>query len=483
MGRDQSLRARRSGALLLRLAILGALLASLFPWTVPAAPTVATEDERLDELTVEDVADLDGVDDVGLKSTPIPNHFLVLFTQAPPTTTASDVKAAEREFLHRVLGIDAKPNEANHGNNGLGNGSSQGEIIEAMVVEKQVMWHVKGPEDLPAKINANGTIAIVEPNMVVEVKGGRKMKDVFRFRPPGDWGLKKIAQNQKKYIYPSHGGRNVDVYILDSGIDVNHPDFEGRALNGVSFINNGDFTDELGHGTHIAGIIGSKHRGVAPNTTLISVRVFGKGPGTTVDTVIRGLIWIIQRVRSTKRKSIVNLSFGFDGASRALGAMIQIALRAGIYVVAAAGNEGVDACDVVPANIDGVITVGAINAKGRTPKWSNHGACVDILAPGVDVQSTWPRHLTRTKGSSARAAVGHVAWRTGTSYSAPFVAGVLALILAERKFNSVADGRDYLLKIAANGVVPNVANLTPNLVVYNGHARLCDDNPCFGLVE
>ncbi|KAJ3072066.1 subtilisin-like serine protease, partial [Quaeritorhiza haematococci] len=324
------------------------------------------------------------------------------------------------------------------------------------------------PGDLPERINKNGQVAIVEPNRVVSINGGGRRRRRHH-GPDGDWGLKKISQSDH-YIFPSNGGRDVDVYVIDTGIDVGHPDFEGRARNGASFVDDGAHGDTNSHGTHVAGTIGGRRWGVAPNSNLIAVRVFGASGSTTTDIVLRGISWSIEQHKATpNRKSVINMSLGAEGQSQAYAAAVRAAVDAGVYVVVAAGNEDVDACQTSPAFVPEAITVGATAHDDKPAGFSNWGTCVDIMAPGVDIESTVPG--------------GGAGKMSGTSMAAPHVAGVMALLLGERNFVNVQEGTDYLKRIATRDVVRDNKRDTINLLLYNGRLRACGGNPCNGLVE
>lgn len=208
---------------------------------------------------------------------------------------------------------------------------------------------------------------------------------------------------------------NVDIYILDSGIDISHPDFEGRASWG--WPNTKTKKDKFGHGTFVAGIAGSKHFGVAKNANLIAVKVLDDfGIGSSSD-VVNGVHYILNRTkRFTSRKAIINISFS-GPKDLVVDHVLSVAVKKGIAVVAAAGNEGSDACDFSPSRLSAVVTVGAINDDKSKTQFSNGGNCVNIWAIGVSVISLWPNGQTHRLD--------------GTSASAPKIAGQLALLWEE----------------------------------------------------
>ncbi|KAJ3088296.1 hypothetical protein HK102_009092 [Quaeritorhiza haematococci] len=416
-------------------------------------------------------------------------RFIVTFNKRPSSHSLA-TEADERRFLELIL-EESRP-------------SSDSIILDQITLEITLdddgirLWVVIGPVDFPDRVNRNGSVAVVEPDQTMSLHGGIKrswpcsastgqdsrgkrcnVEEAIKAISPGDWGLKRIAQSDK-YLYPSNGGAGVDVYILDSGIDVDHPQFEGRAVNGASFVGDDSFYDFGGHGTHIAGIVNSKSWGVAPNATVISVRVFGENDGALTSVIIRGLGWILCQHKIRNRKSIINMSFGIHNNSIALyRTMIPALVKRGIYVVAGAGNDNINACEVSPACLPETITVGAINFENEMTPASNFGECVDILAPGRDIESTYPRFWPN---GFARMGEGRRRL-SGTSMAAPFVAGTLALILGERDFETAREGREYLLKIATRGAITKIKPGTVANLLYNGRSRECEENPCHGLVE
>lgn len=229
--------------------------------------------------------------------------------------------------------------------------------------------------------------------------------------------LKK--NRSKSVIYPlvisnnaNNFKSNVDIYILDSGIDISHPDFEGRASWG--WPRSRSRKDNFGHGTHVAGIAGSKHFGVAKNANLIAVKVLDDlGTGSS-SAIINGVNYILHRAKlNPSRKSIINVSFS-GPKDTAVDHVLNLAVENGIAVVAAAGNDDSDACDFSPSRSSLVITVGSINEEKSKTQFSNHGSCVNVWTVGVSVVSLWPNGQTHRLD--------------GTSTSAPKVAGQLAVL-------------------------------------------------------
>lgn len=234
------------------------------------------------------------------------------------------------------------------------------------------------------------------------------LNDEKQTNPP--WNLAMLTGDYKIYDYSN--SLNSTVYIIDTGIDIKHKEFEGRAIWGNNFVDNID-SDCNGHGTHVAGTVGSKTYGINKYVKLVAVKVLDcKGSGY-LSGIIKSIDWVIQQHGYSKDKSVINMSFGGAGYSDIFQKAITKASEKGIYIIVAAGNESQDACNTYPAGYTNVISVGAVDENKNYAYFSNKGKCVHILAPGVEVLSTY-------KGGTTRSF-------SGTSMSSPHVAGVTSL--------------------------------------------------------
>ncbi|KAI9098099.1 peptidase S8/S53 domain-containing protein [Phlyctochytrium arcticum] len=248
--------------------------------------------------------------------------------------------------------------------------------------------------------------------------------------PP--WGLDRIDQTNLQldgiFDYPNASGEGIDIYIVDTGINLNHTDFEGRAIWGTTTrSDDAQDIDDNGHGSHVAGIAGGKTYGVAKKARLIAVKALdqdGRGP---FSELIDGLQWVAQHAPTTGRTSVVNLSI--QGlVSEALNTAVTGLLDLGVHVVSATGNSGKNSCDYSPAVITGntsVISVGAVDDTDTEADFSNYGNCVSIMGPGVRILSIAQDSVDGTKTMS------------GTSMAAPHVSGVLALLLSAATTNKL----------------------------------------------
>lgn len=265
------------------------------------------------------------------------------------------------------------------------------------------------------------------------------------------WGLDRVDQADLpldgRYT-PANDGSGVHVFVIDSGIDTGNPDFSGRIGDGAydSSVAT-SVEDENGHGTHVAGTIGSDHFGVAKGVTLHPVRVLdGSGSGYT-SGVVAGLNWVGAHAPAG---SVVNLSLG-GTYSPAVNSAAASLVAAGHVVTVAAGNDGRDACLSSPASEPSVLTVGATDRSDRQTSYSNNGSCVDLYAPGDGILST-----------SLSGSGGQV--MSGTSMAAPHVAGAAAVYLAGHPGVSGAQAGQAIRGDATFGVVsfPNGQGASPN---------------------
>ncbi|EEQ39531.1 Subtilase family protein [Clavispora lusitaniae] len=265
-------------------------------------------------------------------------------------------------------------------------------------------------------------------------------------------------EDRNSYFYDEGAtGVNVNVYIVDSGIEVDHPEFESRAFAGKDFTGEGS-GDTNGHGTHVAGIIGSKTYGVAKDVNLIEVKCLDEMGHGSLSSILGAIEFSVNHSRHSRKPGVVNLSLGAMRNS-VLNKVIESASNAGLVIVAAAGNSNVDACATSPASARSAITVGAIDDSTNTiAEFSNWGPCVDVFAPGMVVSSV---NIYRKRDPQAL---------SGTSMSAPIVSGLVANLLSAGA--SPASVKSLILSTAHQGRITQASlqrkNQTPNLVVYNG---------------
>ena len=275
------------------------------------------------------------------------------------------------------------------------------------------------------------------------------------------WGLDRIDQRALPLdgsFSASGSGAGVTAYIVDTGILASHQDFGGRVAGGFDAVgdNNGT-TDCNGHGTHVAGIVGGSAYGVATAAMLVPVRVLNCTGSGSLSSVLGGLDWVLQDHASSTSPAVVNMSLAGDGSS-ALDDEVGSLISAGITVVVAAGNNNASACSMSPARAAGAITVGASTSQDQRASFSNYGPCVDLFAPGTGITSDSYSSTTATAVAS------------GTSESAPFVAGVAALILQQYPSASPTTVTQTILSQATTDAldVLTLGSGSPDRLLYSG---------------
>jgi subtilisin family serine protease len=318
--------------------------------------------------------------------------------------------------------------------------------------------HAQGP-GASANI-ANALEALADNPLVAFIEADRR---VYLSQAPAGllqqnpvtWGLDRIDQTDlplnNSYRYEATGA-GVNVYVIDSGIRADHWEFGGRVLGGASFVTGlSALEDCTGHGTHVAGTIGSLTYGVAKAVNLWSVRVFDCFNSSSWTQILAALEWVMNNRQSP---AVINMSLTgsqFYTANLA----VENLVAAGIPVVAAAGNYDTDACNYSPASAEAALTVGATNVFDTRADFSNWGGCVDLFAPGEQITSTL--HTTNSAiGSSS-----------GTSMAAPHVTGVVALYRQQHPQATPADIIDAIKNSATRDKLLNTGSNSPNLLLFS----------------
>ncbi|WP_051283960.1 S8 family peptidase [Desulforegula conservatrix] len=309
------------------------------------------------------------------------------------------------------------------------------------------------PEQRLEKLRSDPRVSFIDPDRLIHASGSFEAKAKPGPAPPPagqvlPTGIKRINADLNTTLRPV----DIDVAVLDTGIDLDHPDLNVSIERSVTFIRTRTGADDdNGHGTHVAGIIGAKDNdigvvGVAPGARLWAVKVLDKNGSGTWSGVIAGIDWVTARAGIIK---VANMSLSGTGTDTdsTLRQAIDNSVAAGITYAVAAGNESTDAKNSVPAAYKSVITVSAIADSNGQPggggpdtyygpddtfaTFSNYGADVDIAAPGVSINSTW-------KGGGYKII-------SGTSMAAPHVAGAAALYIDNNPGLSPADVKAALI--------------------------------------
>lgn len=285
----------------------------------------------------------------------------------------------------------------------------------------------------------------------------------------GQWGLDRIDQRTGRNgrYDQTLTGAGVTIYVVDTGVEGTHPEFGGRVRSGFSTVDDSDGTGDCSdHGTHVAGIAAGEDHGVARKATVVPVKVLGCGFAGNDKGLIDGIDWMI-RHHQAGTPAVANLSIAYPASSSAtasqVDAAVERAIADGITVVIAAGNESMSAGDEYPGRVANALTVGATNAQDQMTDFSSYGSSVDLLAPGYNIASATND--------------GGIGLKSGTSMSAPFVAGAAALVLQAHPTWTPAQVSTFLVSNATTGVIGNVAHDTPNRLLWAGFAATSTPTP------
>jgi len=272
------------------------------------------------------------------------------------------------------------------------------------------------------------------------------------------WGLDRIDQRDlplnSTYVYNATGS-GVKAYIIDTGINVNHVDFGGRAINGHDAVDGSlPAADCHGHGTHVAGTVGGTTWGVAKGVTLVAVRVLDCNGSGSNSGVIAGINWVSSD-HAAGQPAVANMSLG-GGASQAIDDAVNASINDGVTYAIASGNDNANACNYSPARVAAAITVNSSTSTDARSSFSNYGTCTDIFAPGSSITSAWYSSNTATNTIS------------GTSMATPHVAGAAALYLSTNTSASPATVASALINNSTPNKITSPGTGSPNRLLYTG---------------
>lgn len=281
-----------------------------------------------------------------------------------------------------------------------------------------------------AELAHHSGILRIEDDIIVEALEKKYSKIERTATQPSEilpWGVDRIDAEK---VWDITTGDPIKVAVIDTGIDLKHPDLKDNIKGGYNAINpRKSANDDNGHGTHVAGIIAAIDNeigvvGVGPKIDLYAVKVLNAAGSGYLSDVIEGLDWAIKN-----KMNVVSMSLGTTTYSQSFEDAIKRVNAAGIVQVAAAGNNGPGSNTVnYPAKFAEVIAVSATDSNDAIASWSSRGPEVDLAAPGVNIYSTY-------KGSTYKTL-------SGTSMACPHVTGVVALLLSTPdKCDSNSDGK------------------------------------------
>jgi len=325
-----------------------------------------------------------------------------------------------------------------------------------------------GKEALEIALSRDDIILLVEQDGIMRTTE----IDACVTQSGATWGITRTGQENPttggNYVHDPEEGSGYKAYIIDTGIYRAHSNFGGRAIYGNSFVNGetGDY-DGNGHGTHVAGTVGSTTWGVSKSCTLVAVKVLGAGGSGTTSGVISGVNWVANDAiadaeeyfqkygKKRSSKAAANMSLG-GGKSDSLNNAVNAAVGNDIVFAVASGNNNNNACNYSPASAEQAISVNSMTSSDAKSSFSNYGTCSDVWGPGSSITSTWIGSTSATNTIS------------GTSMASPHVCGVAIKLMTKFPAYDADKIKDELLSIALTNKLSGVPSNTPNRLVYAG---------------
>ncbi|KAF2404545.1 subtilisin-like protein [Trichodelitschia bisporula] len=347
------------------------------------------------------------------------------------------------------------------------NGPSAGEIFADLAggalasVRRERTYDLGGFKGFAASLSdaqvealkGDSKVAYIEADGIAHTQAAITQSDA-------PWGLGRISHRSKgvsDYAYDTSAGEGTCAYIVDTGIYAEHPEFEGRATF-VKDVAGSATTDDNGHGTHVAGTIGSRSYGVAKKTKLYGIKVLDSSGSGAWSDIVTGIQLAVShsKTQSCPKGVVVNMSLG-GGKQQSVNDAVAAAVDAGLFFAVAAGNDGQDFSSTSPASEPKAFAVGASDVNDKLASFSNYGRTLGVIAPGVNVLSTWNDGGNNTI--------------SGTSMATPHVAGLGAYLLGLSGPLTPAQLKSKIQSSATSGAISITypASLgTPNKLAYNG---------------
>jgi subtilisin family serine protease len=276
------------------------------------------------------------------------------------------------------------------------------------------------PQPAIEALSRNPNVKYIQPDYTIHIGPMQLSGDPQPLAEVVPWGVDRIDAD---LAWSTTKGTGIKVAIVDTGIDMDHPDLQANIKGGINTIapkgrykDPNDFDDDHGHGSHCAGIVAAIDNdigviGVAPEAWLYGVKTFdSRGSGKTSDC-IEGIQWC-----TDNGMDVISMSWSSGAFDQALNDTCEAAWAAGCVLVAAASNNGVEYPDAYPAAYASVMAISATDSNDDLAYFSNYGDEIELAAPGVSIYSCY-------KG-------GAYAYMSGTSMACPHVSGAAALAIA-----------------------------------------------------
>ncbi|NQZ09555.1 MAG: S8 family peptidase [Algicola sp.] len=345
----------------------------------------------------------------------------------------------------------------------------------SVIATPQQLAQLKKNPNIVNIVRADAKVNITIPEMPVTVKARQSNSAspvMLQSQSVGSWGIDRIDQRDNNYdgqYQPQFDGSGVIVYVMDSGVALDHELLKNRVAYTKNTYNPAEEAfDCQGHGSHVIGTVGVENYGVATGATLVAVRPFNDNCGAgTHESFVGAIEFAVADSQAKGKRAVVNMSLGYTAASADapldfFETAIQAGIDAGVVMVTSTGNDSADTCSSAIARMPGVISVAATRVEDLEYMFTNDGPCVDIHAPGVGIMSMdWFS--------------GGVRSMTGTSMAAPHVAGAAALVLQANPDFTPAQVRDYLIEQSTKDVIRSFdSHGAPNRLLYVGDIQSND---------
>jgi thermitase len=296
-------------------------------------------------------------------------------------------------------------------------------------------------EEVLQTLRANSVVEFVEPNY--------KITNKYTMSDPRTRDQQGLAvANLAKAWDITFGDPKIVIAVVDTGIDLKHPDLKNKLVEGYNVITQGKTPpmDDNGHGTHASGIAAAESNnkigiaGVAPKCKLMPIKALdAKGSGDIFNVAL-GLIWAVDH-----GARVLNLSLG-GPKNETLKRAVDYALAKNVVVVTAMGNDGKNS-KAYPAAFPGVISVGAVDFDKQKADFSNFGDWISVAAPGVQIMSTMPTYKTTMTEFEKEEGYDYL---DGTSMACPIVAGIAALVLSRNPGYTPAEVKERIQSTATD---------------------------------